>query len=80
MFAEMRDLNFRAVGQFLSKEAKKITAAYEVYMCSTHEVYMCSTHTYEVYMCSTHEVYMCSTHTYEVRVCSTHATIQQTIG
>ena len=30
MFAEMRDLNFRAVGQFLSKEAKKITAAYEV--------------------------------------------------
>ena len=30
MYTEMRDLNFRAVGQFLSKEAKKITAAYEV--------------------------------------------------
>ena len=30
MFTEMRDLNFRAVGQFLSREAKKITALYEV--------------------------------------------------
>ena len=30
MFVEMRDLNFRAVGQFLSREAKKITQAYEV--------------------------------------------------
>lgn len=32
MFMEMRDLNFRAVGLFLSKEAKKITQAYEVCM------------------------------------------------
>lgn len=31
MFAEMRDLNFRAVGQFLSKEAKKIASAFEVH-------------------------------------------------
>ena len=30
MYAEMRDLNFRAVGMYLSREAKKITAAYEV--------------------------------------------------
>ena len=30
MFMEMRDLNFRAVGVFLSREAKKITQEYEV--------------------------------------------------
>lgn len=30
MFAELRDLNFSAVGQYLSKEAKKITEAYKV--------------------------------------------------
>ena len=30
MFVEMRDLNFRGVGMFLSREAKKITQAYEV--------------------------------------------------
>jgi len=30
MYLEMRDLNFAAVGQFLSKEAKKITEAYNV--------------------------------------------------
>lgn len=29
LFAEMRDLNFRAVGQYLAREAKKITAAFE---------------------------------------------------
>ena len=33
MYVEMRDLNFRAVGQFLSREAKKITAAFEVCVC-----------------------------------------------
>lgn len=30
MFAYMRDLNFSAVGQQLSREARKITAAYDV--------------------------------------------------
>ncbi len=30
MYAEIRDLNFSAVGQFLSKEAKKIAEAYKV--------------------------------------------------
>ena len=30
MFAELRDLNFSAVGLYLSKEAKKITEAYKV--------------------------------------------------
>ncbi len=28
-FADMRDLNFRAVGQYLAIEAKKVTAAFE---------------------------------------------------
>lgn len=30
MFAELRDLNFSMVGQYLSKEAKKITEAFKV--------------------------------------------------
>ncbi len=33
MFVEMRDLNFASVGHFLSKEAKKITEAYNVRAC-----------------------------------------------
>ncbi len=36
MFADLRDLNFRGVGHFLSKEAKKITAAYEVNSLSVY--------------------------------------------
>ena len=30
MFQELRDLNFSTVGQYLTKEAKKITASFEV--------------------------------------------------
>ena len=30
MYAEIRDLNFSSVGQYLSKEAKKITEAFKV--------------------------------------------------
>jgi hypothetical protein len=33
MFAELRDLNFSMVGQYLSKEAKKITEAFKVGSC-----------------------------------------------
>ena len=31
LFAEIRDMNFSAVGPVLSREAKRITAEYEVY-------------------------------------------------
>ena len=49
MFAEMRDLHFRAVGQLLSREAKKIAAAFEVCVCVCMCVCVC------VYVC----VYVC---------------------